>query len=80
MDKKILFRLKNLISKKYEIQNWKLKNLKVKQRNENKWKFVIKKGFKFLYKKFKAKNNHFITGTKLKDEEEFYKYYFLKDS
>ncbi len=47
-----------------------------RKRNEEYIKFVILRGFKFLLKKLKEKNNYFITGTKLGDDEYFYKYYF----
>ena len=51
-----------------------------KKRNEEYIKFVIKRGFKFLFKKFKQNNNHFIKGAKILDEEVFYEHYFQKDS
>ena len=55
-----------------------LKGIKFKSRirKENKSKYIVKKGIKFLFKKFKEKNNCFIKGKKILDEEEFYFYYF----
>ena len=55
-----------------------LKGIKFKSkiRRENKSKYIVKKGIKFLFKKFKQKNDYFIRGKKILNEEEFYLYYF----
>ena len=47
------------------------------KRNEEHFKFVVKRGFKYLFKNFKINNKGFIKGRKILDEEEFYFYYFF---
>lgn len=51
-----------------------------KKRNEEYIKFVIKRGFRSLFKKFKQNNNQYISGNKIEDQEQFYAYYFKTES
>lgn len=46
-------------------------NLKIKPKSENKWKFVIKRGVKFLMKEF-AQSNPNGFGEKFSEEKAFY--------
>lgn len=50
--------------------------IKPRRRNEEQFKFVIKKGIRRLFKNFKKSRNGFIKGDKLLDELEFYRCYF----
>lgn len=53
-----------------------LELIKARRRNEERFKFVVKKGIKRLFKNFKKAHNGFIKGDKLQDELEFYRHYF----
>lgn len=53
-----------------------LELIKARRRNEEQFKFVVKKGIKRLFKNFKKVHKGFIKGDKLLDELEFYKHYF----
>ena len=50
--------------------------IKARRRHEEQFKFVIKKGFKRLFKNFKKMRNGFVKGDKIMDEMEFYSHYF----
>jgi hypothetical protein len=54
--------------------------IKPRRRNEEQFKFVIKKGMKKLFKSFKKSHKNFIKGDKILDELEFYKHYFWETS
>lgn len=54
--------------------------IKPRRRNEEQFKFVVKKGLRRLFKNFKKAHKGFIKGEKLMDELEFYKHYFLEAS
>lgn len=54
--------------------------IKPRRRNEEQFKFVVKKGIKKLFKNFKKLNKNFIKGDKLLDELEFYRHYFWEIS
>ena len=69
--------IKNILFKKFVVSNdWEIKELTVKQKSENKWKFVIKRAMKFLFKRFKKNFLKGAKGEKLQDEKQFYSYYF----
>lgn len=69
--------LYKLLKKKFHLNsNLEIKGIRKQRRNEEKFKYVVKRGFKYLFKKFKALNHFFILGTKKLDEIQFYKYYF----
>ena len=72
------FYLTEVLKKKFVFepgfQNLALK--KARRRTEEQFKFVIKKGFKRLFKEFKKMRNGFVRGNKLLDEFEFYRFYF----
>jgi hypothetical protein len=74
------FYLSEILKKKFlfnpGFQDFALK--KARRRNEEQCKFVIKKGFKRLFKEFKKSKNGFVRGNKLLDELEFYRFYFGK--
>lgn len=80
MEEEVRGKLKEFVQKKFSFQNDKLVIAQRRKRNEEYIKFVIKRGFKHLFKKYKKCHNHFILGSKLMDEEVFYEYYFLEDS
>lgn len=50
--------------------------IKPRRRNEEQFKFVVKKGMKKLFKTFKKCHKNFIKGDKILDELEFYRHYF----
>lgn len=70
--------IREILRKKFifgaNFENFEL--IKPRRRNEEQFKFVIKKGFKRLFKIFKKQHNGFIKGDKLLDEFEFYRFYF----
>jgi hypothetical protein len=76
------FYLSEILKKKFlfdpGFQNFALK--KARRRNEEQSKFVIKKGFKRLFKEFKKSRNGFVRGSKLLDELEFYRFYFTNQT
>lgn len=73
--------LYKLLKKKFILDpSLEIKGIRKRRRNEEKFKYVVKRGFKYLFKKFKARNNFFILGTKKLDEIQFYKYYFEETS
>lgn len=53
-----------------------LELIKGRRRNEEQFKFVVKKGMKRLFRNFKRSRKGFIKGDKLLDELEFYRHYF----
>lgn len=59
-------------------ERWRLEPSKPK-RNEEMFKFVLKKGFRHLFRTFKQSRG-FVKGRKLLDEKEFYRHYFLGGS
>lgn len=66
------------LRKKYSLDLFEGKCNPIKpRRNEELFKFVLKKGFKRLFKNFKISSHGFVKGRKILDEEEFYKYYFF---
>lgn len=77
IDPTVLKKLKELLVSKFEFESgFNVKCVKKKRKAEEECKFVVKRALKFLFKEFKRKNSHFIKGTKVLDEFEFYKHYF----
>ena len=72
--------IREILKKKFtfgsNFKNFEL--IKARRRNEEQFKFVVKKGFKRLFKNFKKMKRGFIKGDKLLDELEFYRFYFLE--
>ena len=70
--------IKELLKRKFffdlNFMNFEL--IKCRRRNEEQFKFVVKKAFKRLFRNFKRANNGFIKGSKIYDELEFYQFYF----
>lgn len=61
--------LRSFLSRSFSFEGEQVQPKKTKKRNEEYIKFVIKRGFKSLFKKFKEGNNHYISGCKIEDQE-----------
>ena len=72
--------LSEFLNTKFEISKDTFKLIDTKKRNEEYLKFVVKRGFKYLFKKFKKNLNYFISQDKLEKWRSFYSYYFKEEA
>jgi len=69
--------LYELLKKRFYVnEKLEITGLRKNRRNEENFKFVVKRAFKTLFRKFKKKMDFFICGQKSQDMFRFYQFYF----